>query len=346
MTKTNRPIKVNKLSLFLFLIAMTSLLLIPSLAAAADKVYKARMSYHWFPEHHSAKMANLFAEECRKATNGRLEIEVFPSGQLFKIKQIVPALSQGSVEFGGVLGVLLMGVDKNFYITGMQRFWNSFQQKRDFWEKTPEGKKHWDGVQKKLGLKFLAYIPVGPVCYASAEKPLDSVAAFKGLKARTLIPTEKFTFKALEMNYVAVSTSEVYSALKQGMVSTVSTVPSAIKAYSWWDYLKYVQLPYTFYADAYVTVNEKYWNSLPKDIQEIVLNEVVPKVSKTATENVMAYSDNILKELAEKHGGKISTLSDAELKKFIELEKTKVWPALSKKVDPELYKAAMKFVGH
>ena len=58
-------------------------------SASESKVYKARLSYHWGPKHMSAIMANKFAEECKKATNGRLDIEVFPSGQLFNIKQIV-----------------------------------------------------------------------------------------------------------------------------------------------------------------------------------------------------------------------------------------------------------------
>jgi TRAP-type C4-dicarboxylate transport system substrate-binding protein len=328
------------------MIAFISVFMLYPIAWAAEgQVYQPRLSYHWFPEHHSAKMANLFVEECKKATDGRLDIQIFPSGQLFKISQVVPAVSQGSVEMGGLVDVILMRVNKNFFLTGMQRFFNNFQQKRDFWEKTPQGRQQWDGVQQKLGIKVLAYIPVGPATYFCTERPLDSMAALKGLKARVLIPTEKFSLKPLGVNYVAVSTSEVYSALKQGMINMVSTVPSAVKAYSWWDYLKYAQLPYTFYADAYIIVNTKWWDTLPPDIQDIVLNKVSPVISKKATEGVMAYSDNILKELAEKQGGRVSTLSESEQKKFIEMERTKVWPALAENMDPAFYEAAKKFVG-
>jgi len=152
----------------------------------------------------------------------------------------------------------------------MMRFFDSFQQKRDFWEKTPEGKKHWDAVQKKLGIRILAYIPVGPACYFSSERPLDSVAAFKGLKARTLIGTERYSFKPLGVNFVKVSTAEVYTSLKSGMINTLQTVPSATKAYSWWDFVKYAQQPYNFYADAYVAVNARWWDKLPQDIKDIV----------------------------------------------------------------------------
>jgi TRAP-type C4-dicarboxylate transport system substrate-binding protein len=342
-----RKMSAYRSSVFLVIIGMILVLAMTPWAIASDtKVYKGRLSYHWAPKHYSAIMATKFAEECKKATNGQLNIEVFPSGQLYSIAQIVPALSQGSVDLGGVLGVLFMRVNENFFLSGMMRFFDSFQQKRDFWEKTPEGRQQWEGLQKKLGIKILAYIPVGPTCYFSTERPLDSVAAFKGLKARTLIGSEQYSFKPLGINFVKVSTAEVYTALKSGMINTLQTVPSAIKAYSWWDFLKYAQQPYNFYADAYVAVNAQWWNSLPKDIQDIVANDVGPRISKEATEGVTAYSNAALKELVEQHGGTISTLPASEVNKLIEIEKTQVWPKIAENIDPALFQAAKRFAGH
>ena len=122
-------------SVFLVIIGIILMFAVTPWAMASDtKVYKGRLSYHWAPKHYSAIMASKFAEECKKATNGRLDIEVFPSGQLYSIAQIVPALSQGSVDLGGILGVLFMRVNKNFFLSGMMRFFDSFQQKRDFWD--------------------------------------------------------------------------------------------------------------------------------------------------------------------------------------------------------------------
>jgi TRAP-type C4-dicarboxylate transport system substrate-binding protein len=345
MKKSRKQLSTDVGLCFTIIFTCAILALTPFSSSSAGDIFKARLSYHWGPKHFSAIMADKFAMECKKATNGRLDIEVYPSGQLYSIAQIVPALSQGSVDMGGVLGVLFMRVNKNFFLSGMQRFFSSFQQKRDFWERTPEGSKQWEGLQKKLGIKILAYIPVGPTCYFSTKRPLDSVVAFNGLKARTLIGTERYSFKPLGISYVKVSTAEVYSALKSGMIDTLQTVPSAIKAYSWWDFLKYAQQPYNFYADAYVAVNVKWWNTLPQDIKDIVLNDVGPRISKEATEGVMAFSNAILKEFVDKHDGTVSPLSKADIQKLIEIERTQVWPAIAKKMDPVLYEAAKKFVG-
>ncbi len=325
---------------------IVTVLLLPAAPVSADSTaYKARLSYHWGPKHYSAIMAEKFVEKANKATNGRLQIETFPQGQLFSIRQIVPALSQGSVDIGGVLGVLFMSVDKNYYFLGMQNLFSSFKQMRGFLTEDPVGRKYWEGIQNKLGIKILAYIPVGPACYFSTKKKLDTVDAFKGLKARTLIGTEKFAFKPLEINYVKVSTAEVYTALKSGMINTMMTVPSAMKGRSWWDFLKYGQNNYQLYADAYVAVNLKWWNSLPKDIQDILLTKVAPEISKEATNGVMSFSENVLKEFQKEHGGIVSTLSKAETAKFNNIMENKVYPAIGKNIDPELFEAVMKYTG-
>ncbi len=332
-----------------FLLSLTASVVVAGFsafpAAAADEVYKARLSYHWGAKHYSAIMASKFAEECNKASDGRLQIDVFPQGQLYSIAQIVPALSQGQVDLGGVLDVLLMRVDKNFFLTGMQFFFNGFQQKRDFWERTDIGSKYWEGIQKKLGIKILCYIPVGPTCYFSTARPLDGVEAFKGLKARTLIGTERYVFDALGVNFVKVSTAEVYSALKNGMIDTFNTVPSAVKAYSWWDFAKYTQQPYTFYADAYVAVNLRWWNQLPKDLQDLMEKEVGPRISREATAGVMGYSDQVLEDFQKEHGGTVSAWSDAEIQEMIRINKEEVWPEIAEEIDPELYEGAKAFVG-
>jgi TRAP-type C4-dicarboxylate transport system substrate-binding protein len=337
-------IKAKTLLLMNLIVAAVLLWAVPMLPAA-DEIYQPRFSYHWFPEHQSAKMAELFVKECKIATKGRLDIQVFPSGQLFGVSQIVPAIAQGSVEIGGVVDVVYMRMDKDFYLMGFARFFNSFLQKRDFWLKNPEGRKAWDRLERKLGVKNICYIPIGPAIFASVDRPLVDLASFKGLRARTLLPTEKPTMQALGVNYVSVNTPEVYTALQQGMINMICTVPDALKAYGWWDFIKYVQTPYYLYSDAYITVNTRWWSSLPQDIRDIVLNEVAPKVSKIATDEIMKISKETLDEFVEKHGGHVSVLSGNELQKFVDLERNSVHPLLATNLDQEFYRAAKKYVG-
>ena len=130
------------------------------------------------------------------------------------------------------------------------------------------------------------------------------------------------------------------------MIDTFNTVPSAVKAYSWWDFAKYTQQPYTFYADAYVAVNLAWWNRLPRDLQELIEDKIAPGISKEATAGVMDYSNQVLEDFAKDRGGQVSRWSDDELRKMVTINREQVWPKIAKEIDPDLYRAAKEFVGH
>ena len=280
------------------------------------------------------------------------KIEVFPQGQLYSIAQIVPALSQGQVDLGGVLDVLLlMQVDKNFYLTGMQRFFNSFEQKTEVLaERTPVGRKYWDADPEEAGHQGPLLHPGGPdLLLLLGPGPGRSLAAFKGLESPD--PHRHGTLQLqgpMGVNFVKVSTAEVYSALKSGMIDTFNTVPSAVKAYGWWDFAKFAQQPYTFYADAYVAVNLKWWDSLPQDLQDLMEKEVGPQdLGRGHGRGHGLLRRQVLKDFAEASTAAPSPTWTAEElnKKALELDKTQVWPEIAKSIDPELYQAAQKWVG-
>ncbi|MFZ4758417.1 MAG: hypothetical protein ACOYLX_09640, partial [Burkholderiaceae bacterium] len=55
----------------------------------------------------------------------------------------------------------------------------------------------------------------------------------------SLAASERPGFAARGMSVVSLSTEEVYTALQNGMIDTLATVPTAVKAYAWWDHLKF-----------------------------------------------------------------------------------------------------------
>lgn len=305
----------------------------------------ARLSYHWGPSHESAIMSKKLADEVTQRSGGKLKIDVFPSGQLYTIRQIIGALSAGSVEMGGVVTHnQIAAVDRDWNVFQLPNFWSSIEQQREFLAKSPEGKALRERVLKKTGLAHIAYVPVGPYVTFSAKSDLSSVAAMKGLKARALAPSERPGLAARGMSVVSLSTEEIYSALQSGMIDTLATVPTAIKAYSWWDYLKNAQLPYAVYADAELMANGKWLASLPADSRALLL-KVGDEISKEATERTYKGNADALKELVEKHGGKVTTLKGRELEELVALDRDKTEPELAKYMSPEIYAAAKRFVG-
>ncbi len=330
-------------ALFLSLMLLSGINIGPIPALAADE-YKARLSYHFFPKHHAAVYSDKFAAMSEEATSGRLKIEVFHSGQLYGIRQALSAVSAGGVEMAVILNLNLIPVDRNFNISSAGFFWPDYETARRFWEETPAGRKVWDGFQKKLGVTVLCYNPNGPNLFFSTKPFTGELDDLKGRKSRYLTTAEKPGIDALGMSGVSVGTEEMYTALKQGMIDTLTTVPSAMESYSWWDSAKFAMLPGYGYADSMIVANTAWWNSLPQDMRDVILKQVGPKITAESTQSIMQQSKEVLIRLEQEKGGTVTTMTDENLKKMRQLFRDKVWPVLAKEMDPEVYKEAMSFM--
>ncbi|WP_340107635.1 TRAP transporter substrate-binding protein [Pikeienuella sp. HZG-20] len=310
--------------------------------ASAEEIV-ARLSYHWAPAHQSAIFAEEFAKRVNERGAGKIRIDTFPSGQLFGIREIMGALSSGAVELGGVVGVVSFPpVDKNYNVEALPGTFKSFEQLRRFFNDDETGNKIWTGLLKRTRTQLIGYNPTGPYMTFSAARPLTTPEAFKDLKARYLAGIERPRWSALGADAVSMPTREVYTALQNGMIDTLNTVPSAIKAYSWWEYLKYGQLPFLFHADAFTLANQTWYDQLPDDVKQI-LQEVGAEISAESTKSIMEFSTQVLEEF-EARGGQVDTLTDEQLAAFTEIDEGKVIPELGDFVDADVIAAAKAFV--
>jgi TRAP-type C4-dicarboxylate transport system substrate-binding protein len=238
----------------------------------------------------------------------------------------------------------MAAIEKDWNVFQLPNVWESIEQQREFMAKDPAGKAMRERALKKTGLMHIAYVPVGPYVTFSVKDQLNSVSQMKGLKARALAASERPGLSARGMSVVSLSTEEIYPALQSGMIDTLATVPTAIKAYSWWDYLKYAQKPYAVYADSEIMANAAWFNGLPKDMQDL-LATVGREVSKAATEQTYKGNAEALKELEQKHGGKVIELKGKALEELKAIDREKTEPELAKMMSPEIFAAAKRFVG-
>lgn len=324
--------------------AFVSCALILACGGEAAAQVTARFSYHWAVDHESAVMSKKFADEVNRRGAGKIRIDVFPGGQLYTIRQVLGALSAGSVELGGVVTHnQFPSVDRDWNVVQFPNVFGSIEQQRRFFSDTPDGRVLRERVLQKTGLVHLAYVPTGPYVTFSVKSDLSTVASMKGLKARTLAPAERAGFAARGASVVSLSTEEIYTALQSGMIDTLTTVPTAAKAFSWFDFLKFAQLPAAVYTDAAVMANGKWYAGLPKDVQQLLL-DVGAQISREATESTYRSNDQALKEFAAR-GGKITVLKDAQLEEFLRLDREKTEPEMAKGVSPEIYAALLRYIG-
>ena len=328
----------NILSVGLYALVLAG---ISSIVNAAE--YTGRLSMHWNDKHHCTKHAQMFVDEVFEKSNGRLKIEVFHSGQLFGIRDIMGGITSGAVDLGGVVGVVgFPKINKNFNLATIPGLFASFEQQREFFQKSNKGSEIWGDLLNKTNSTLVMYNPVGPVMTFSGARELTGVDAMKDLKARRLIGAEEPMWKAYGAKIIGLKTSEVYTALQTGMIDTINTPPQSIRAYSWWEFLKYGQRPYQYFADAYIMANSDWFKKLPSDLQKVVL-DAGKKFGDVSTSKIIGVGEEVISEF-EARGGKMTLLSGTEKDKFDKLMSDKILPAMMDKFEADALEAAKAFV--
>ena len=318
---------------------LTSTLLSGAVAQAQE--YVARLSVHWGPKHHSAIHTQMFADEVNKRAEGRLRIDVFPSGQLFGIREQLGAVTSNAVEMGGIIGVVSFPpINKNYNVVSFTGLFDSYEQQRAFFTDDATGQEVWGDITKKSDTVLLMYNPVGPVMTFSTQE-LNGIETMSGLKARALIGAERPMWEALGANTVSMPTGEVYSGLQTGLIDTINSPPGSIRAFSWWEYLTHGQKPYQYYADAYIMANATWFNSLPADLQQLLMN-VGAEIGKISTDTILNTGEETLAEFQER-GGVVNTLEGDKLAAFDALMANAVAPAIADKIEADVLNAAKAF---
>jgi C4-dicarboxylate-binding protein DctP len=124
----------------------------------------------------------------------------------------------------------------------------------------------------------------------SANRPLHTVADFKGLKMR--IKSSKVLdaqMRALGALPQVMAFSEVYQGLQTGVVDGTENSPPNLYTQKMYEVQKYVALSYHGYDGYAIIVNKKFWDALPVDIRTTLEGAMR---DATEFENRLSLQDN------------------------------------------------------
>jgi TRAP-type C4-dicarboxylate transport system substrate-binding protein len=216
-----------------------------------------------------------FANEVKKATDGKLDITVHPGASLFKAPEIKRAVATGQAQMGEVLISIHENEDPVFGLDTIPFLASSYEASKKLWEAQKAA------ITKKLdsqGIMLLYAVPWGPQGIY-AKKDINTVDDMKGLKMRAynvgttriaeLVGAQAVTVQAAELPQ-ALATGTVNSFMTSGSTGYDSKVWETMT--HWYDSQAWIPRNVTF-------VSKSAFNALPKDQQDALL-----KVSKAAEE--------------------------------------------------------------
>lgn len=234
------------------------------------------------------KGADKFKQLVEARSGGKVKVEVYPNGQLYKDRDEMEALRVGAVQMlapslskFGPLGV------REFEIFDLPYM---FPNKETLY-RTMDG-----DVGKRLMAKLGAKGIVGLAFWdngfkqMSANRPLRSLDDFKGLKMR--IQSSKALeaqMKALGANPEIMAFSDVYVALQQGVVDGTENPLSNLYTQKMHEVQKHLTISDHGYLGYAVIANKKFWDGLPDSIRAM-LEQALRE--STAYEREIAQKEN------------------------------------------------------
>lgn len=260
-----------------------------------------QQSRHIFLE----KVAALVAER----TNGDVEFQIFPQGQLGNQRQMTEGVQLGTLEATVSPAAFLGGFNPVISVLDIPYLLPSDEAKAEALREGPFGQTLLDSFTAR-GVKAIALWPNGRKNFTS-NKPLDDVAAFADQKFRVMdsrILIEQFT--ALGASAIALPFGELYTALQTGVVDGEENPLDTILRMKFHEVQKYLVISEHGAMEDVVLFNPFFWDSLPEGYRTIVVDafkEVIPEL----TAHKAAAVAEALKEI-EASGVSVAVASDEE----------------------------------
>ena len=253
-----------------FVTAVVAAVLLAGFAQSAQAEKVLRVTLQLPLKHHLGQNLINFKEEVERETKGAIKIEIYPSAQLYKDKEVPQAVASGAVEMGVASITRFAGtipaVDL-FYVPFMFPSWDLVTKA------TVKGSPVRDPIDAAIlgtGARVLWWQAYGGAILLSKGKPIVTPSDMKNKKVRVFGKTLGQFVEAVGGAPTLMSGSEQFLAYQRGTVDAGMTGVTAVdkrKLYQVMDYLTV-----TNHADIefLVLINEKAWQGLTPGEQAIM----------------------------------------------------------------------------
>lgn len=253
------------------------------------------------PESHSLGQNWLaFKDIIEKESGGELTLQLFPSAQLYKDKQVPEAVGSGAIEAGTSFLGRFAGSVPAVEIINLPFFFRDEDHLRAAVTSGSKMRNILDAaVVKETGAKVLWWQAFGRNIYLNKGAPIRTPADLKGKKVRTYGKVLGWTVEALGGAPTLMSGSKQFLAYQQGAVDVGMTGASAVKSRKLYEVMDNMTLSYDSAIEFVAIINNDFFNSLSAEHQAIIL-KAAAIVEQQLRDEVYGGEAAMVKEVADK----------------------------------------------
>ena len=262
--------------------AVSAALLVAAGPAAAQTKLKWAHVYETSEPYHTESV--WAAEEIKKRTNGKFEIQVFPASSLGKETDINQGLQLGTVD------MIISGLSfaaRSFPRIGVGYYPFTFRDGDHLlkWSTSPAFRELADGYEAKSGVHLTALTYYG-ARHTTSNRAFKDCAGMKNLKIRVPdVPAYMAMPKACGANPTPIAFAEVYLALQSGTVEAQENPLPTIDAKKFYEVQKHIMLTGHIVDGVATQIAPHVWKKLTADEKKI-FTEVTQEAARRGTEIV------------------------------------------------------------
>lgn len=287
-------------------------LMLPVAANAAD--ITIRVAHGSSPQFHMHKALEKFAEVVEARSEKRIEVEIFPSGQIAGDTGMVEAVLAGSVEMAVEPPSFFAKWDEAFEVAELPFIYPS----KDVAFKVLNSEAG-DALMARLedlDLVGLGWMEMGQRVLTNNARPVSAPQDMNGIKLRTMkVPTHIAAFKALGANPTPMNFGEVYAGLQVGVIDGQENPISQIYTQKFHEVQKYMTLTNHVLALYLPVMNAEFYHSLSEDDQQL-LRDAMKEAIDFDFELIDSENNDYLDDI-KASGVEVTTLTPEQKIKFV-----------------------------
>lgn len=277
------------LGLLILIIVVTQVYSQGSQETSAEKQKVIQISHIGPPEDARHLAALKFEEIVEAKTNGLIDVQVFPSGQLGGDRDAIEGVKLGTIQMTVAGAGIFANYEPKMGITALPFLFENFEQAWAF--NDSDLNKEVSQLLEKHNIKVLAFWENGFRCLTNSRRNVMTANDISGLKIRTPEnPIILATMKALGASPDPLPWPEVYMALQQKAYDGQENPIPLIYSAKLFEVQEYLSITNHVYEPMPLVITKDFYDGLTAE-QQIIVSE--------AAIEAMNYNRNLIKTQTE-----------------------------------------------
>ena len=280
------------------------------------------------------------AEKVLEATDGSIDIQVFPDSTLGSQDDYLEGVQMGTVDMCIIAAGALEDYYDQFAVYSVPFLFNSTQAAYDFFC-SEDGQAINDAFCEQTGMKVIGLFNEG-FRQVWCKQPINTLADFQGIKLR--VPDVSLylnMFSELGAQATVVPAGDLYTALQTGLVEGMELPIASVFGASTYEQVKYCTLTNHIGGAMCLLINEGKWESLTEDEQNAIA-QFADEASAKDRENLSTLEEEDRKQI-EEYGIEFIDLADDARDEIVEAMGAVIDSLYGDKLDGAMLERAREF---